>query len=152
MRLCLTRHVLGARGVFCMGPRGYFQDPFLAPFVDPVVPSPLVLAAPGPPQRAVDVNRGTAIRVAGVDAAVAAFRRAAAALPESASRPPQILALGAGFDTPRPPSAACGTLRWTTRRWRRPSGAASSATAGRRRGRRSPQPCAASPRRQAATT
>lgn len=86
-------------GLFCAGARGYFHDPFLSSFVDPVIPSSLVLALPGAPQRTADVNRGTAIRVASVDAAVAAFRRAVDALPSAGSRPPQVLALGAGFDT-----------------------------------------------------
>lgn len=98
--------------------RGYLVDPFLAPFVDSPAPPPGAAVAgdaAAAPRRAPLINRGTATRVAAVDAAVATFgtaataaAAAAAAVGSSSSTPPptrQVLSLGAGFDT-RPFGAA----------------------------------------------
>lgn len=97
---------------------GYLVDPFLAPFVDSPAPPPGAAVAgdaAAAPRRAPLINRGTATRVAAVDAAVATFgtaataaAAAAAAVGSSSSTPPstrQVLSLGAGFDT-RPFGAA----------------------------------------------
>ena len=64
---------------------------------------------PSPPRRAPLINRGTATRVAAVDAALDAFLAAAATAaaaaaaatpaPTGSAPPPQVLSLGAGFDT-----------------------------------------------------
>nr|WOE55315.1 PhF00078.1 [Neoporphyra haitanensis] len=133
---------------------GYLTDPYLAPFVQP---PPLARGAAATadvaaaPRRAPLINRGTATRVAAVDAAVATFGAATAAAAAAAATgsgggsPPrpsrQVLSLGAGFDT-RPFGAAAAGVSYVevdfpavaAAKWRRLGGGAGGNDDGGRAG------------------